>query len=200
MSERETTPTGWNTPDPGGSRRLGMALFLVSLAMLFGASVVAFAYLRLTSPALQGLAPVELPLGLFASTAALMGAGWAVHKSWQSARRGHFPHLRRWLGRTWILSALFIAIQIPAMWQLLEWHQRLDASGQAGLYGITFALIMVHALHVVGGMVPLSILAWKARRDLLDSEHLLTVRACAAYWHFLEAVWVALLLAFYFFG
>ena len=76
----------------------------------------------------------------------------------------------------------------------------LELSEQAGLYGITFALILVHALHVVGGMVPLSILAWKARYNRLDSEHLLTVRACAAYWHFLEAVWVALLASFFFLG
>jgi cytochrome c oxidase subunit III len=200
MSEHETTKIGWNTPDPGGSRRLGMALFLVSLAMLFGASVVAFAYLRLTSPALQGLDPIELPLGLFASTAVLMGAGFTMHKSWQSARRGHFSHLRGWVGRTWSLSALFVAIQVPSMWQLLEHHQMLGLSEQAGLYGITFALILVHALHVVGGMVPLSILGWKARHNRLDSEHLLTVRACAAYWHFLEAVWVALLASFFFLG
>ena len=60
--------------------------------------------------------------------------------------------------------------------------------------------MVVHALHVVGGMVPLSMLAWKARMDRLDSEHLLSVRACAAYWHFLEAVWIALLAAFLVWG
>ena len=200
MSEQDTTKIGRDTPDSEGSLRLGMALFLVSLAMLFGSSVVALAYLRLTSPALQGLDPVELPLGLFASTAALMGAGFAMHKSWQSARRGHFPHLRGWLGRTWSLSALFVAIQVPSMWQLLEHHQMLELSEQAGLYGITFALILVHALHVVGGLVPLSILAWKARHNRLNSEHVFTVRACATYWHFLEAVWVGLLVSFFFLG
>ena len=41
-------------PDLGGSRRMGMVLFLASLAMLFGASIAAFAYLRLTSAALVG--------------------------------------------------------------------------------------------------------------------------------------------------
>ena len=92
--EREEALAGWsmNAPDPGGSRRMGMALFLVSLSMLFGATVGAFIFLRLTSASLQGLDPVELPLGLVVSTAVLMGAGWTVHRSWQSARRGHFPH------------------------------------------------------------------------------------------------------------
>ena len=80
--------------------------------------------------------------------------------------------------------------------QLLDRHRALEASA----YGIAFALVVVHALHVVGGMVPLSALAWKARANRLDSEHLFSVRACAAYWHFLEAVWIALLAAFFVWG
>ena len=187
-------------PDPGGSRRMGMVLFLASLAMLFGASIVAFAYLRLTSSALAGTDPVELPLEIYGSTAALVGAGLAMHWSSQSARRGNFPQLRRWLGWTWLLSALFVAIQTPAMLELLERHRGLEGTGIGNIYGITFALLVVHALHVVGGMVPLSNLGWKAQRGRRDSEHLLSVRACAAYWHFLEAVWVLLLVAFYLFG
>ena len=187
-------------PDLGGSRRMGMVLFLASLAMLFGASIAAFAYLRLTSAALVGTDPVELPLELYGSTAGLLGAGLAMHRAWQSARRGDFLQLRQWLVWTWLSSALFMAIQTPAMLELLQRHRGLEGTGIGNVYGITFALIVVHALHVVGGMVPLSNLAWKAQRRRLDSEHLLSVRACAAYWHFLEAVWVLLLVAFYLCG
>ena len=186
----------WNSPDLRGRRRLGLALFLSSLAMLFGASIAAFAYLRLTSPVLRGSERIELPLVLGVSTVVLLGAGLAMYKATQNARRGHFPLLRRWLARAWVTSALFIAVQVPALMQLLDRHRVLEASA----YGIAFALVVVHALHVVGGMVPLSVLAWKARVNRLDSEHLFTVRACAAYWHFLEAVWIALLAALFVWG
>ena len=186
-------------PDPGGSRRMGMVLFLVSLGILFGASIAAFAYLRLTSAALVGTDPVELPLGIYGSTAVLLGAGLAMYRSQQSARRGDFPRLREWLAWTWLSSMLFMAIQTPAMMELLQRHQGLEGTGISNVYGITFALIVVHALHVIAGMIPLSNLAWKARRRRLDSEHLISVRACAVYWHFLEAVWVFLLVAFFLF-
>ena len=186
----------WNSPDLRGRRQLGLTLFLSSLAVLFGASIAAFAYLRLTSPALQGSERIELPLALGVSTVVLLGAGLAMYKATHNARRGHFPLLRRWLVRAWVTSALFIAAQVPALMQLLDRHRALEASA----YGIAFALVVVHALHVVGGMVPLSVLAWKARANRLDSEHLFSVRACAAYWHFLEAVWIALLAAFFVWG
>ena len=186
----------WNSPDIRGRRQLGLALFLISLGMLFGASIAAFAYLRLTSPALQGSERIELPLALGVSTVVLLGAGVAMYKATQNARRGNFPLLRRWLARTWVMSALFIVVQVPALIQLIDRHRALEVS----VYGIAFALVMIHALHVVGGMVPLSTLAWKARVNRLDSEHLFSVRACAAYWHFLEAVWIALLAAFFVWG
>ena len=76
-----------------------------------------------------------------------------------------------------------IAAQVPALVQLLDRHRVLEA----GAYGIAFALVVVHALHVVGGMVPLSVLGWKARANRLDSEYLFSVRACVAYWHFLRS-------------
>ena len=92
----------WNSPDLRGRRQLGLTLFLASLAVLFGASIAAFAYLRLTSPALQGSERMELPLVLGVSTVVLLGAGLAMYKATQNARRGHFPLLRRWLAWAWV--------------------------------------------------------------------------------------------------
>ena len=63
MDEREGIAAGWVGPDLGGRRRMGMVLFLVSLTMLFGASIVALAYLRMTSSALLGGDPIERGAG-----------------------------------------------------------------------------------------------------------------------------------------
>ena len=128
----------WNSPDLRGRRQLGLTLFLLSLAMLFGASIAAFAYLRLTSPALQGNERLELPLVLVVATAVLLGAGLAMYQATQNAKRGHFPLLRRWLSWTWGLSALFIAVQVPGLIQLLDRHRVLEES----TYGIAFALVV----------------------------------------------------------
>jgi heme/copper-type cytochrome/quinol oxidase subunit 3 len=115
-----------------------------------------------------------------------------MHWAARQAQRGHFPRLRTWLVRTWVLSAAFIAIQAPCLVQLLRAHQADLLENSPGLYGMAFALIAIHALHVLGGMVPLTLLTYKALRRRLDSEHLLSVRSCAAYWHFLEGVWAVL--------
>ena len=44
----------------------------------------------------------------------------------------------------------------------------------------------------MGGMVPLSVLSYRALRDRLGWEQVAAVHSCATYWHFLEVVWVVL--------
>ena len=193
-SERGEVLASWAGPKPGSNRRLGMIIFLVSLSMFFAVGIVCYLLYRLNSSASAGMAPVHLPAGIWLSTVLLAVTGWSVYRSTQMARSGHFSALRQWLMRTWVLGFLFVAVQIPSMAQLLRVHQFDVAAGYAGAYGIAFVLILLHAVHVVGGLIPLTILARKARAGKLDSESLPSVKACASYWHFLEVVWVVLLL------
>jgi cytochrome c oxidase subunit 3 len=168
----------WRGPDSGGNRGLGMVVFLVSLGMFFAVGIVCFLLYRLTSSASAGMDPLNLPPALWLST----------------ARQGLMPLLYRWLKRTWVLALLFILIQAPALVELLRVHQVYVQDGRAGIYGMTFALVLLHVLHVLGGMVPLSILVWRAHQQRLHRDSLPFVQSCAAYWHFLEVVWLVLVI------
>ncbi|MEC7227918.1 MAG: cytochrome c oxidase subunit 3, partial [Candidatus Latescibacterota bacterium] len=91
---------------------------------------------------------------------------------------------------------LFVIIQVPALSELLRVHFVYVDSGRAGVYGITFALILLHALHVVGGMIAMGILFWKTRGGALRESHVHPARMCAQYWHFLSGLWVVLMVVF----
>jgi heme/copper-type cytochrome/quinol oxidase subunit 3 len=183
----------WKGAEPGGHRRLGMMIFLVSLSMFFAVGITCFLLYRLSGSASAGMVPVQLPIGLWFSTALLALTALCVYRTTQAANSDDFASLRIWVLRTWVLGALFVAVQIPSILQLLRMHSLDVHAGQPGIYGMTFALVLLHALHVAGGLVPLTMLAWKARTGCLDRESLPSVRACAAYWHFLEIVWAVLL-------
>lgn len=184
----------WRGPDSGGNRGLGMVVFLVSLGMFFAVGIVCFLLYRLTSSASAGMDPLNLPPALWLSTAVLAATAWGVQQSLSAARQGLMPLLYRWLKRTWVLALLFILIQAPALVELLRVHQVYVQDGRAGIYGMTFALVLLHVLHVLGGMVPLSILVWRAHQQRLHRDSLPFVQSCAAYWHFLEVVWLVLVI------
>ncbi len=59
-------------------------------------------------------------------------------------------------------------------------------------YGLVMFLILVHALHVIGGMVALGIVAWFGYRGAYDHESHAGVRNCTLYWHFLDIVWIVM--------
>jgi cytochrome c oxidase subunit 3 len=64
-------------------------------------------------------------------------------------------------------------------------------------YGYTFILAFLHAAHVVGGVIGLWWTARNALADRYDHERTIGLRFCAVYWHFLDIVWLLLLVSFW---
>lgn len=95
-----------------------------------------------------------------------------------------------------IASALSIAFVITlavAMLELLGHHQLAKQTANIGIYGLTLVLMLIHAVHILGGLIPLNMLAvrvWRNHRMTSRDQH--NVRSCAMYWHFLEVVWLSM--------
>ena len=172
--------------------RLGMALFLVSLGVLFVAGMVAYLLIRTGSAAAPPRGAVAMPAGLWLSTAILLAAGLTMFNVQRRARQGDIASLRPWLLVTFALSLAFVLVQVPSMSELMVAHRQALVQRFSGIYGLTVALIAIHALHVIGGLIPLTVLVWLAIRGRLGGEHELWVRSCGNYWHFLEGVWVVM--------
>ncbi len=189
------------TPNPhtegsSAALRMGMRLFLASLAVLFAAGVVGYLVIRGNSGSALPPGSIELPAGLWASTAVLLVSGLTTRAALGGLRRGSADDLRRWLSSTWVLGAVFMAIQAPCMVDLLRSHEVALEQKNASIYGIAAALILIHALHVIGGMVPLSWLTLQALRHGLDRVRIPSLQLWTNYWHFLEVVWIILLALF----
>ncbi|MEE2658460.1 MAG: cytochrome c oxidase subunit 3 [Candidatus Latescibacterota bacterium] len=183
-------------PDQGAVRRLGLRLFLLSLTVFFAASMVAFTAIRLTKP--DKVDSIRVPPVMWLSTVILLLAGMAMEGSAQYARTARQPEVNRWLKIAMGFGVVFLAVQSLAMARLLELHTiSLTQDAIVGLHGVTFVLILIHAIHVVGGIVPLGMLTARAHSDTLTLDCLPHVRSVATYWHFLEVVWVCMLVMFY---
>ena len=168
---------------------LGMAVFLVSLSVLFIASLVGYLLVRYSLPGGATKTGISVPVILWVSSAILALSAVTMHVAYTAARRGHLPRLRIGLAATMLLGVAFTGVQVPALITLLKAHAE---NRHTGLSGLAFCLIVLHAAHVIGGLV---CLAWLTRRALNAAGPIPTpasVRLAAAYWHFLELVWLAL--------
>ncbi len=180
---------------PGERRafaRLGMALFLAALAMLFLAALVGYVLVRLRA---DDAIPVRLPAVFWWSTATLVASGLALVAAVRAAARERGRRLRLALLASAALAAAFVALQVPGMAQLLEEHRA--ASGDRPSHqGLVLSIVFLHAMHVLGGLVPLGVVVARGLAGRYDHERHLPIRLLATYWHFLEAVWLVTLAVF----
>lgn len=193
----ELTATTSN-PDPNEQAqqdrigRFGMWLFLAALTVLFLACVVGYLIIRLRLSHTIALGSIQLPPVLWVSTLAILLSSITMERACRLLSRNQINGFKQQLIWTDMLTALFVMTQVPGMWMLLRTHQRLVESGVA-MYGMVFMVILLHALHVLGGLVPLAIINKRAMAGKgYTQQTILPVRAMAMYWHFLDIVWVLL--------
>ncbi|MBI1374155.1 MAG: hypothetical protein GC159_15670 [Phycisphaera sp.] len=178
-------------PDAPSLYILGTALFIASLIMLFGATMVG--YLQ----SIPADAHLKLPPALWLSTGVLLVSGVTIHLAARAARAADARRTFRMLAVTAGVALVFIAVQTPCMIALLHAHAQAAAASHVGVYGLTFTLIILHALHVLGGVVPMGWLLYAAKRRGRDlTARPGAIRACAMYWHFLEIVWLVMFVTF----
>lgn len=197
------------TADPGGSATksspivdprsrvaagvLGLRLFLLSLGILFGAVLIGYVVVRL-SPALESTIEIPpLPRGLWLSTLFLLCSSGTIHLALTGVRRERPRWLRAGMVATIALGLAFLATQ-TLCW--VSWAGPLRSSlaeaQRAFLVTSFYVLTGLHAIHVIGGLVPLTVVTSRAFGDRYTSADHAGVRYCAMYWHFLDVVWLVL--------
>jgi cytochrome c oxidase subunit 3 len=181
-------------PEGGGAepapdlRALGMAIFLVSLSMLFAGCIVAYLVIRIRVESWPPSGATRLPRTLWLSTALVLGCSAAVQGALARIRVGDRRALVRRLGITMLLALLFLGSQTWSWVRILG-----EPSFRTHLYGFTFVMLTgLHGVHVLGGIVALVAVGVLALRGAYTRTQHSGVRNCAIYWHFLTVVWLIL--------
>ncbi|MBD3221702.1 hypothetical protein GF314_10710 [bacterium] len=183
---------GGNQVSRGGPLTFAMTLMIASLGVLFAASLIGY---WLTRARIDGI-EVTVPDLLWYSTILLIAAGVLLSLASWRLHGGAAPLARTLLVVSAVVTAGFLAVQIPALVLLLQEHPSASAAGNPML-GFVFFLVLLHALHVLGGLIALAVILWRVRgRALSADQDGSAVRQTTRYWHFLDLVWVVMFAVF----
>ena len=171
---------------------LATYLFMGSLGVFFASSLVAYFVIRLTGSRLAAVVPITLPHSIWISTVALLLTSVALSQALRSVRRERQRQMRRWLVVSSVLGFVFLAVQGYSLFDILDTHL-LALEHRMSLYGVVFFLVALHAVHVLGGMICLSVVTMRAFKDAYDHECYRGMKICVIYWHFLDIVWLFML-------
>jgi len=194
---------GWRNlvPSEGDLRRIkdyspppastGIWVVLASITMSFAAFTSALIvrqgsatdWRHLTLPGILYLNT----LVLFASSIALEVARRRVG-AFMGGRRDQITSPARWLYITLLLGLFFVAGQYVAWLQLRSQGLYLATNPNSSFF---YVLTAMHALHVSGGLGGLVRVVHRLNKSILRKS---TLDAAARYWHFMDALWVYLLL------
>jgi heme/copper-type cytochrome/quinol oxidase subunit 3 len=180
---------------------LVFAVFIASLTMFFLAALSAYVLIRRQGfhPLNVAYTELHLPPALWISAFILVAAGIFLERACWFVRRQMLTPFKRNLNYAAVMTCLFVLVQAVGMSELYAVHFAVsDGSNKA--YGMSFTLAFVHAMHVLGGLVFLIYVMYQARRQRYDHERFWAVKHCAGYWHFLDLVWLAMLVTFFLAG
>ena len=170
------------------TNRLGLWLFIISEAFLFGGLLASRFYLwGATRPELDQV------IGLIVTSVLLLSSFFMNRAETAIAHDDRKTFLTSLL----ITAALGIAFLVGVVG--FEWRGHLSPSD--GIYGaVLFGMTGLHALHVLSGVV-LLLLVWNlGRKGHFSAERHWGVEATAVYWHFVDVVWVFFYPALYLMG
>jgi cytochrome c oxidase subunit 3 len=162
--------------------RLGMILFLVSEAFLFGSLFWTYYYLRALTPGW----PPQHPSVTLASinTVFLLASSGTIWSGIQAIRRGNEKGLFGGLLATFLLGSAFLGI---TAW---EWTHEAFRPWTDAYGSIFYTLTGFHALHVFGGVMLMLALLARTVRHRFSADSFLAVNVGSLYWHFVDFIWI----------
>jgi cytochrome c oxidase subunit 3 len=167
------------------SQLLGVLLFIISEAMLFGSFFTAYFFVRVVQNEPWPPDPFEFPV-LVASmnTAILVSSSFTVHYALHSIKKGNRLGLQVGLATTFMLGAMFL------LTQLNEYVKAGFAISDGAFASVFYGLTGLHGAHVFVGLTLLAIMNVRALRGHFTPDKHMGVETAGIYWHFVDVMWI----------
>ena len=173
----------------------GMVILIFTEATLFAILLTSYWYLRFQHGPVwppDGIKKPDLFLVSIMTPILLLSSG-PMHWAELGAKRGRSWQLRLGLVLTLAMGGTFLGLQVVEYLQKVkEFTPRTNAYGS-----LFFTITGFHGLHVAVGLLMNLWLQWNAGRGRFSAERHLAVQNVTLYWHFVDAVWVFILVSIY---
>ncbi|HEY8452170.1 MAG: heme-copper oxidase subunit III [Micromonosporaceae bacterium] len=175
---------------------VGTIVWLSSELLFFAGLFAMFFSIRAAAPELWVEHNPKLSVGYaLPFTLILLASSITCQIGVFRAERGNAQGVRRWFTVTFLMGLVFVLGQVYEYRNLIEEGIRLNADGFGSMYYLTTGF---HALHVTGGLVAFIIYMIRSTMGRFTAAQATAAIVVSYYWHFVDAVWVALFAMIYF--
>ena len=164
---------------------LGILLFIVSEAMLFGSFFTAYFFIRAVQDVPWPPEPFSFPVSVaLMNTLILVSSSFTMHYALHSIKHGNRTGLQVGLVTTFLMGAVFLGTQINEYFK--AGFSITDGSFASVFYGLTG----LHGAHVFVGLTLLAIMNIRTLRGHFTPDAHMGVECAGIYWHFVDVMWI----------
>ena len=137
---------------------------------------------------------IEVPKVFWVSTAAILISSLTVQLALRSFKQREMQQYRLLVGFTLLLGIAFVVMQWMGFQQLWNDQGITFKGGGAGQF--LYVIFGLHALHVAGGVIALVVMFIRAFVGRTKTYSPVSIEVAATYWHFVDLLWIYLLVFF----
>ena len=178
------------------SYKLILLFAMVSMTMMFAGLTSAFVVSR---SRVDWLKSFELPTAFYFSTAVIIGCSVTFHLAKLAIKKNKQAATTMLLLSTLALGILFVILQFVGFGQIVENGYYFTGSESSITTTFLYIVTIVHLMHLAGGLISLLIIIYNHFKQKYNSSQTLGIELGAMYWHFLDFLWIYLIVFLYFF-
>ncbi|HEX9514370.1 MAG TPA: heme-copper oxidase subunit III [Puia sp.] len=140
-----------------------------------------------------GWTSFAIPRAFWYSTGAILLSSLTIQMALRSFKEREMLRYRNLITVTALLGALFVILQWIGFRQI--WSTGITFKGSGGGQFL-YIIAGLHALHVLAGVIALFVMFIKAFASKVRSYNSVPVELMSTYWHFVDLLWIYLLIFF----
>jgi len=185
------------TPEEKQKRSRRMMLWFGIVSLIMGFAGLTSAYI-VSSKREDWLSDIDLPQAFFISTALIVLSSITYILAKKAAKANAQKLVTNYLLLTLVLGISFIVLQFIGFSQMLESGSYFTGPTSNIKMSYIFLIAFVHILHVVAGLISFLVVLAQQLRNKYSPENMLGLELGATFWHFLDILWVYLIVFMFF--
>ena len=141
-----------------------------------------------------------LPQAFLYSTILLVFSSLTYILAKNAVKKENHKSCTQWLVITMLLGIGFILLQFQGFSEMIGLGYYFTGPTSNITMSYVFLIAAVHIAHVVAGLISLLVVLVNQLRGKYSAKDHLGLELGATFWHFLDLLWIYLILFFYFFG
>ncbi|WP_298484308.1 cytochrome c oxidase subunit 3 [uncultured Maribacter sp.] len=170
-----------------------MMLWFGIISLLMGFAGWTSAYI-ISSRREDWVTEINLPSSFYISTAVLILSSITYILARRAIKKSNAKNGTMLLFTTLGLGIVFIVLQFNGFSEMVAQGYYFTGPTSSVKMSYVFLIAMVHIVHVVAGLISLLVVIYNQVKGKYDSDNMLGVILGANFWHFLDLLWVYLVL------